>query len=602
MNTLIRLFAIATLLPLVPHVPDAAISVQDAAAKGTETTALIETTDGRQLRGALAGDESKGFRFIPAASGTAVPLENLRRVNFQTSGPSPSSASPPFLFELGFGGRISGRLGSSSDDSIRWEDGTDGRVVRLLRAGVRAIDQRPGEAQVLQEGFETIDEARWSQVGLPETVSELKTEQARSLRLPAGGAAVTHRLVEPLGSGRLELAFHDSGARAAGQRWFVDLAFRGSSGLEPVQAVLGWDEDTYAVLSRSGPALAVQRLTRKPGWHRLTLQFGPQRTDLSIDGDELAHGDGPGGPLVEVRFATESVGASVPPADLAVHLDDLRLARFAEPSTKQEVDPSQDEARLTTGDQLFGKIVSLDSQRITIEVAGKPTNLRWAQVAGVRFRRQIAQAQPLAGLWIAVDWRAAAGHDSRDVDHLEGVLRKITDAFVTVDAPFVGPFDIPRDRLIGLTVLGRGKRIVIDANAHHLGNRRDDELDPPQPEGGVLEIPFDLADVPKEPAAFALEVVQVIGESGNLDYSERVKKGELRTRALLNGRPFDDLNRHITTRNETPQRIRLPIPAGILRPGRNVLRLEQSGTKDDPLKLDNMGVLGVDLEFNAAAP
>lgn len=601
MSTPIRLFAPYLLLPTLFSSSTAVVPVQEPT-KPAPGAASIETTDGRRLQGAVTGNESGGFRFTPIGDGTAIPLETLSRVTFHTTGPSPASASPPFLIQLGFGGRISGRLGSSKPDEIQWEDSATGRTIALARAGIRAIDQRPGEAQVLHDGFETLDERRWSQVGLPETVTDLKTEQAHSLRLPAGAAAITHRLEEPLGSGRLELAFHDSGARANGQRWFVDLTFRGPAGLEPVQAVLGWDEDTYAVLSRGGPALAVQRLARKPGWHRLAVQFGPQRTDLVVDGDELAHGDGPGGPLIEVRLATETVGASVPPSGLAVHIDDLRLARFAEPSSKQEVDPSQDEVRLTVGDQLFGKILSVDDKRVSIDVSGKPTTLPWSQVAGLRFRRQAAQAPALSGLWVGVDWRSAAGHDRRDVDHLEGVLRTVTDASLSVEAPFVGRITIPRDRLVDLAVLGRGTRIVLDPNTHHLGSARDDELDPPQPEGGILEIPFELAEVSKEQTSVAIDVVQVIGLSGNLDYSDRVKKGELRTRALLNGRPFDDLNRHITTRNETPERIRLPVPAGVLRPGRNVFRLEQSGTKDDPSKRDNLGVLGVALEVSAAAP
>jgi hypothetical protein len=94
----------------------------------------------------------------------------------------------------------------------------------------------------------------------------------------------------------------------------------------------------------------------------------------------------------------------------------------------------------------------------------------------------------------------------------------------------------------------------------------------------------------------------VIGESGNLSFSPLVKNGELRTHVLLNGKPFDDLNGHISTRNDTPERIRLPIPAGLLRPGRNVLRFEQSGTKSDPTKLDNLGLLGIAIEFPAPLP
>ena len=44
--------------------------------------------------------------------------------------------------------------------------------------------------------------------------------------------------------------------------------------------------------------------------------------------------------------------------ELAGHVDDLRLARLAEPSGRPEVDPTQDSARFLTGDQLFGRVLA----------------------------------------------------------------------------------------------------------------------------------------------------------------------------------------------------------------------------------------------------
>ena len=118
------------------------------------------------------------------------------------------------------------------------------------------------------------------------------------------GPSLTCSLREPVGSGRLDIAFHDDGIVADGQQWFVDLLFRGLAGTETVRAVLGWAEESLTVESPSGPALAVQRLARKPGWHRLSLRFGPAQTEVAVDGNDLAHGKGPDGPLVEIRLAS----------------------------------------------------------------------------------------------------------------------------------------------------------------------------------------------------------------------------------------------------------------------------------------------------------
>jgi len=69
----------------------------------------------------------------------------------------------------------------------------------------------------------------------------------------------------------------------------------------------------------------------------------------------------------------------------------------------------------------------------------------------------------------------------------------------------------------------------------------------------------------------------------------------------LNGVPFDYLNRYITTTNDTPERIRLPLPAGGLRAGKNVFRFEQVGVENNPNYLDDMGLLGVAVEFDPGA-
>ena len=60
-----------------------------------------------------------------------------------------------------------------------------------------------------------------------------------------------------------------------------------------------------------------------------------------MDGDELAHGDAPGGPLVELRLATETRPRSSPDATLAARVADLRLVRLAAPSGPPEIDPTQ---------------------------------------------------------------------------------------------------------------------------------------------------------------------------------------------------------------------------------------------------------------------
>ena len=157
-------------------------------------------------------------------------------------------------------------------------------------------------------------------------------------------------LAEPISAGRLDLAFHDNGAVVAGQLWSIELVFQGSAGLSATRVLLGWAEESLAVESPNG--LAVQRLARTPDWHRFSLRFSPNQTEVSVDGKELAHGKGPDGPLATIRLASSAPGQAMPPNALAGHFDDLQLIRFAEPPDSFELDIAQDEARMVVGDQL----------------------------------------------------------------------------------------------------------------------------------------------------------------------------------------------------------------------------------------------------------
>jgi hypothetical protein len=194
------------------------------------------------------------------------------------------------------------------------------------------------------------------------------------------------------------------------------------------------------------------------------------------------------------------------------------------------------------------------------------------------------------------------GNDPSDLNVVEGALTGLTADSLTLATPYAGSIVVPRRKLLALSVFGRGSRLVIDPKSHHLGDEVSTAaplLDPPQPEGAHLERSFELKAVPDGPAFLVLDVVQVVGEAPDLQFSSLVKRGELRTNLKLNGEPFDYLNRYITSRNETPERVRVPIPKALLRPGKNVVRIELSGTATDPNFLDDLGVLDLAVEYTS---
>lgn len=558
--------------------------------------------DSERVTGRIAGDARAGFVFQPDGGRSGpIPLKAGASVAFAGADPGPSVGLPPFRVDLGLGQRLSGRLVSlDAREIVLGDPAQPGGKVVVNRAGADALVQRRGEHLTLDDGFETLDKERWRVVGEPEVVDSPKLSGAHSLRIPADGGSVTCRLPDAVASGRLDAAFYDDGSTAAGQKWFVDLTFRNAGGTETVRAVLGWSEDSLAVETEGDLGLAVQRLARSKGWHRLSLRFGPGVCEVSVDGNELAHGKGFAGPLVEVRLAGSPSGRSKPPDGLSGYVDDLRLIRFVEPSGELEVDATQDEVRLAGGDQVFGTVGTADPSAIEATADGSALSFRWSEVSGLYFKRTASQGAAVSGLLVRAEWKTAPGTDPRDVDCVEGALAALTPAALVVDTPYAGRVGVPRERLTRLSVLGEGVRLVVDPKAHHLGDEvstKAQNIDPPQPEGGVLERSVTIDRLPDADAALVLDVVQVVGESPDLPYSGLIRRGELRTNLVCNGTPFDYINRFIVDKNETPQRVRIPLPKALLKAGRNVIRFEQVGKENEPNYLDDLGLLGVALEF-----
>jgi hypothetical protein len=566
---------------------------------GRTAKETLKRPDGRPIAGRLEGDASAGFRFVPrgegAEGGATAALEPGSIITFEGAGRDPLDSPPPFRVLVGETARLSGSLRELTPERVRLRVGRQGAEVTLPRGCVQAIVQRPGEARVLAEGFESLDPSRWTIDGKP----ELATRPRPGVRLPADGASMTHNLEEPQAAGRLELAFEDDGTIAAGRESVVEATFRGPAGRSVMRIILGWAEESVAVESPNGPALPVQRLARKPGWHRLVLRFGPDQTEISVDDKELAHGKGPGGPLTSIRLATR--GAGPPPRKpLAARFGELQLLRFAEAPASLEIDVNQDEARLVAGDQLYGELREADLRRVVMSVDGHPVSLRWGDVAGLYFRRRPIQGLPIEGLLARVEWGQTPEDRPEGPDFAEGALLAASAESLSLATPYSGTLTIARRDLRRIVILGRGLRIVIDPSTHHLG----DEIsvtaplfDPPHPEGLVLERTIELARDADRPAELSLDVLGVIPGVGETEYSRQVRNGELRTYVAINGQRFDYLNRYIKTENEALERIRIPIPRGLLRTGKNALRIEVTGTSGSRALYDDLGILQIALEF-----
>jgi hypothetical protein len=570
----------------------------------------LERPGGQRVEGKLVGDARSGFAFVSKSGAAKLALEPGSVIHFDGSSPDVLATPAPFRVLAGEALRLSGAVKGISPTAVRLAVSWQPHEVILARPGVQAVVQRPGEARVLVDGFEALDRARWTVDGKVAIVKEPHLGEGHSVNILAGGASLSHRLEEPQEAGRFELAFYDGGSVVAGHKWFAELAFQGPSGGSVVRVVLGWSEESLAVESPNGPSLAVQRLARTPGWHRFVVVFGPDHTEMSVDGKELAHGKGPDGPLVTIRLASSgpatsarAEGVGPPPGLPSGYVEDLQLIKFAEPPASLEFDIKQDEARMVVGDQAFGTVTEGDGDTVRMVVEGQPMALSWSQVAGLYFRRVPVAGAVVEGLLARIEWRSPATEQTAVLDFAEGAIVALSEKAATLATPYSGVLAIPRDLIRTITVFGLGRRLVIDPAAHHMGDELSTSapvLDPPQPEGDVLERTVDLTEVPGGPWSLIFDVIEVVGETSDPIWSPRVRAGELRTYVSVNDRRIDYLNRHIKTQNKSPERVAIAIPPGLLHRGKNKIRIEltsASGAKE----LDDLGILQIALERASGA-
>jgi hypothetical protein len=209
----------------------------------------------------------------------------------------------------------------------------------------------------------------------------------------------------------------------------------------------------------------------------------------------------------------------------------------------------------------------------------------------------------IEGLLVRIEWRNSPGEEADNTDFAEGALESVTDQAVTLATPYAGLLSVPRDRMRKLIVRSRARRYVIDPAAHHMGDeysKSAPHLDPRQPEGNRIERSIELAAIADEPCFLVLDVCQLVGQDNDPRWSQRIRDGELRTYAVINGKRIDYLNHYVKQTGDAPEQIAVPIPAGALKRGKNTIGLELTGMATKEQELDDFGLLQMALEFRMA--
>lgn len=265
------------------------------------------------------------------------------------------------------------------------------------------------------------------------------------------------------------------------------------------------------------------------------------------------------------------------------------------PTGRRSLGIDQDQILLSTGDELFGKLLALDDEAVSLQGAFPSIRIAWEEVRQVQLHRRGVAGRAVGGLLVRLYLRNT-DEPARD-DVLRGALREIGDDSLVLDHAHLGRLNLPRSRVRALDVLGEGLRVEIDAAERHLGNDVRTELPLPFPDGTELVRTFALEDVPDGAAEIVCDVLQLESARPGGRFAKELQEGHLRSGVWINEKPVDYLNRHVTRPIDLPQLLRVPIPPGTLQPGTNTLRISQTPLPYDKSDYDDFLLSNLAVEF-----
>jgi hypothetical protein len=559
--------------------------------------------DREPVSGRLEIDSALGLVFRPTDGGPPLPVRTIRKVVH--AGPRQIAPGTSPAHRLFFWGNesLSGTIQSIDGETVQLKTPA-GDVLPVPVYLISKIEHFQGNAVILREEFE--DESAAGQF-----VGDAKRGDARaasgkwSLNLRKPGDAVEYRLPDPIASGWVEARFYDSGAIQPGPQWFCEFEFDSKAGVRQLQILLGWDADSYGLATPQGPSFPVQRLARRTGWNRIGLSYSAESTAVLVNDAVLTHRDVGVGSLRLVRFVVRPSPDAEDPAlareEPAGHVDDLQIAATIASAAERQPTRDQDDVMLTSGDQLFGHIEAATIRDVTIKGEFGSWSVPWTQLHQIHFAPRSTPMKSVDGQRVRVQLASNSDSQTRrtDSDVLEAVVGELTDEFIRLDHPHIGPVRILRGQLREMEFFAAGRWLSVDSRFHHFGDQVDIRFQVPHPGGSDRNWDFSLDRVPEQ-ASLVLYAVGLEPMVAGAEFNRRLENDEWRTYVTINGQKLDarGLNHLLPPNSRGAVRLVVPIAPGILNKGGNVLRVFQTPQRDDPKSFDDCGVFGIGLELS----
>ncbi len=482
----------------------------------------------------------------------------------------------------------------------------DGQMVNLPVAAVSCLANPPGEVDVLAESFEA-DSPTFSEPKLRSLLDQTESASgASSLKLDSSSQEFRQSLDPPLASARIEFSFRVASkdpSSACGE-WQIDWEGPSDTGSPLIVRVGG---DRRVTTSRGVGVSSPQILEISEGWHSLIALVTPERTRLMIDEAMLDSRTTPKGLLKAIHFRSGGEGSKN-----VLWIDDLQIRKIGileqgEPFTNG----SHNRDRLTTeaGDELFGKIIGVTANSVSLDSLGKIRSIPLHRLKALNWSQPLSAVRQSnlqkRGMVATIQLQPFVDRPESDPGRLTVTVVSVNSSHLFTQHPIIGDLKIAWSDVLRIETWFFGQSVLVDERSFHLGNSLRSDFHRHLPDGTFLKGEFVLPEIPAGKPFFSLNVAELEASGPDAPrgspFLGELRAGNLVSEVFINEQPIGNLNQQIRFKSkiENPERLRLAIPADLLKRGANTFELRQHPLKKNAREFDDVEVGNIRIDFES---
>jgi hypothetical protein len=264
---------------------------------------------------------------------------------------------------------------------------------------------------------------------------------------------------------------------------------------------------------------------------------------------------------------------------------------------------------LNSGDEIYG-VVSETAQAVRIvvsEVDGRSLLIDRKEVAAVCFEQpETTESRLVTGEFAQIDLVPDASCSIGGLEErfwIRSAIRQATDEGLVTHHPLLGKVTVGWKMIQRITPLFEGSYQLLDAGPRHLGNGYRESFRRVDPEGTELALKFQMKNEQLAmPTFLSADIAELIpsgdGTLKATPFLDEVCAGFLSTEVFLNGELVGLLNDLITIQSPAtePERVRMPLPARLMKAGENVIHIRQTSAIDAAASFDDFELRAIAIE------